>query len=106
MKNLLNILPMVGLGFFLAAIGFSVISLIIITITLFGFYQPYYYYQYLNIPLFAVISSVAGILALAPLAIQCAFGREKVAKTVEFKTAKEPMAQVLGLRPSHWLIKH
>ncbi len=76
MNKLSNILLSVGLLCFAGALGMAAFCFFLVVAASFGFEWPFYYFQYLGLPIIAVGIPAAGILALLPFALRLAFGSE------------------------------
>lgn len=87
MKNLSNILLPVALLCLLGALGMAALWFFAVIAASFGFERPFYYFQYLRAPLWAVALPVTGMLALLPLALRLAFAP---ADSAEKHKAAEP----------------
>jgi len=87
MRNLSNILLPVALLCVLGALGSAAFWFFAVIAASFGFERPFYYFQYLRLPLWAVALPVSGMLALLPLALRLAFAP---ADSAEKRKATEP----------------
>ncbi|MGH9769002.1 MAG: hypothetical protein ACREAB_16350, partial [Blastocatellia bacterium] len=76
MEKLSKILLPLGLLCFVGALGMAVFSFFLVIAASFGFEWPFYYFQYLGLPAFAIGLPAMGILAFFPLALRQAFARE------------------------------
>ncbi len=88
MKNLSDILLPVAVLCVLGTVASAALWFFAAIAASFGFDRPFYYFQYLRLPLWAVALPVTGMLALLPLALRLAFAREAPSERIEFAGLK------------------